>query len=129
MSNPFSQNDPTIKEFRESFESIAKECSHDGVMMDSHKIEATVGVRCENDDSAFYTVKGMDVSRLGGCGCWLGPIIVIEREAEADSWEFEQLMKKLYPDNAEIIAQDENNNYLHVAQEWIIWCASRGYKL
>jgi hypothetical protein len=125
----FTHNDPNIKEFRQVFEDVAKECSHDGVMMDSHKIEATVGVRCENDDSAFYTLKSIDVSRLGGCGCASGPLLVIEREADADSWDFEQLMKKLYPDNANIVEQDEAGEYIYAKKEWTIWCASRGYRL
>lgn len=68
--SPFSQEDPTIKEFRDQFEVLAKEISSDGgILMDSHKIPATVSIDCLNNDKT-YTIVGLTVGMLGGCGCW-----------------------------------------------------------
>lgn len=67
--SPFTQEDPTIKEFRDQFDVYAKEISVDGVLMDSHNIPTSVSIDCLNNDKT-YTIVGLTVGMLGGCGCW-----------------------------------------------------------
>lgn len=74
---PFSQEDPTIKEFQEDFNEIAQEITVDGELMMSHKIPCRVQIRCINNDKT-YTLVGMDSNQLGGCGCWSDIILEIE---------------------------------------------------
>lgn len=74
---PFSKEDPTINEFREEFEELAKEITVDGELMMSHKIPCTVQIRCINSDKSFVLV-GMDANALGGCGCWSDIILEVE---------------------------------------------------
>lgn len=78
---PFEKEDPTIKEFREEFEEVAKEITVDGELIMSHKIPCTVQIRCINNDKS-YTLVGMDVNALGGCGCWADIILEIEETDE-----------------------------------------------
>lgn len=76
---PFSVSDPTIKEFREQFETYAKEISTDGVNINSHNIPAKVRVYCINSDK-FFNLVGMTIDYLGGCGCPASISLEIEEE-------------------------------------------------
>jgi hypothetical protein len=80
---PFQTADPTIKDFKEKFDEVANECSIDGILVDSHKLPTRVQVRCINSDKS-YSIVGIDVNMMIGCGCWAGVIIEIEEEQEFD---------------------------------------------
>lgn len=85
--NPFTQSDPTIKEFKKQFVKYEDEItgidgksSGDEDYIGSHKISSSVRVRIINDDSDDdYELVGMDVDRLGGCGCWSGIVLEVRK--------------------------------------------------
>ena len=77
----FTKPDPTIAEFREYLDRIAAETSSDGgKTLASHQIHTTVTVSSiDPDDNASYELVGIDVDHLFGCGCWVGPRLIIRR--------------------------------------------------
>lgn len=82
--NEFSKADPTIKEFSEQFNDIAKECSVDGVLVNSHKIDTRVRITCinEQNENVDYELIGTSADQLMGCGCWSGVNLIIRKIGE-----------------------------------------------
>lgn len=82
---PFSKADPTLREFKDKIEDYAKDIigEKDKTKPDyihSHKIESSIRIRVVNDETNDdYEIVGIDIDRLGGCGCWSGIVIEVRK--------------------------------------------------
>jgi hypothetical protein len=77
--NQFKTYDPTIKEFLEEINKYKDDISIDGETVNSHKLRTRVNVSCINNEK-FYTLTGVAVDYLGGCGCPSGITLEIMEE-------------------------------------------------
>ena len=77
----FTTSDPTVSEFKKHIDSYASEIGCDGDQISSHKLKSSVSVQTEdpNDDNE-YELVGLDISRLMGCGCWDGIVLMINKK-------------------------------------------------
>ena len=77
---PFTTPDPTIGEFKRSFDRLADEITTgDGTKVMSHSLDTQVRVRCINSEKSF-SVVGLDLAQLMGCGCPCGIVIEIAED-------------------------------------------------
>jgi hypothetical protein len=54
--------------------------SDGGKTLGPHDIPTSVTVSsCDPDDNASYELIGIEVDHLFGCGCWVGPRLIIRR--------------------------------------------------
>jgi hypothetical protein len=82
---PFSKPDPTVREFKNIIEKYSEDIifekdANKPDYIQSHKIESSIRVRVINDDSDDeYELVGVDIDRLGGCGCWSGIVLEVKK--------------------------------------------------
>lgn len=85
FANEFSPNkhQPNIKEFLDVFMNIANDVGTDGTVGSHYSLQSQVSVEgIDPDDDAFYKIVAMEAEQLGGCGCWSGVRILVDRQLE-----------------------------------------------
>jgi hypothetical protein len=72
----------TVTEFINHLKGMNTEIGCDGIKIAAHKIPSHV--RFVDKEGTSYRLISFDADRLGGCGCWDGIRIVLEKILEED---------------------------------------------
>lgn len=105
FANEFDQNKiPNIKQFLDVFMNIANEVGTDGTVGSHYSLESHVTIEgIDPDDDGTYTIVAMEAEQMGGCGCWSGVRILVDRELENEMVEISRAeLEKLRKDKERV---------------------------